>query len=495
MKQFYCVLFLCLIFNKNTISQTSITAVSISTAAAPSTNTYTNGGFTYNWGISPNNTEETVTGFTSGGKSYVYANSLTGNLKFRRVDNAGISGNFTLIWAEAVDGPSTYNLFPRYDNDMEPFFNSRIYNKGTDNLFDNTSSNKNNIERLDWLLVSPQTFATPSKIGFAIFERGAAGAHDPFCISAITSVDVSGNPSGYGNIVRISSTNYGDPGPSLYYRILKEQYPNNLLDAGTNTQSRGGVFVSLQDLGIAAGQTIYGYSLFSSDLPLSATPTNLVDYTNSTYFPTNTGNPGGIDLLAITGIFFETTVLPVKFTGFTAVENQNLVELKWSAENENAGDYYEVERSVDGGLSFSPLTGIPSKTNPGANNAYSYSDNISTITIDPVLYRIKHIEAGGKFLYSKTISIIRNTKHTELFIYPNPVKDNLQINILNHQQEIVRIIISNSNGKQIIQKNINLNEGRNAVSLSEVAAFPSGSYIFTLYRPDGISISKKFIKQ
>jgi hypothetical protein len=72
----------------------------------------------------------------------------------------------------------------------------------------------------------------------------------------------------------------------------------------SGTQNIGGVFLSLDDLGIANTIKIYGYSIFAADLPANAKATDLVNYKNATFFPTNTnsGTQGGIDLIALTGV-------------------------------------------------------------------------------------------------------------------------------------------------------------------------------------------------
>jgi hypothetical protein len=474
-------------------AQTAITAVTTSNSTAPTTFSYTNAGTTYNWGISPNNTITTLNGFTAGGIGYSYASFLTGNVKLRRVNNPGTTGNFTLVWAEYNLSGSNFNMFPDYQNDMESFFNNRIYNKGTDNLFDNTSSNSNNIERLDWILNASYSTPAPSKVGFAVFERGATGAHDPFCIAAITSLDGFGNPASYGNIVRVSSAQYGDPGPNVTYRILKAQYPNNLLDAGTNTQSRGGVIISLQALGIAPNTPIYGYSLFSSDLPLAATPADLVDYTNATYFPTNTGNPGGIDLIAVTGIYIENTLLPTRFISFNAVENDNLIKLKWQVENETSVNRYEIERSTDG-VNYFQITQIQNTANSNGTNSYTYTDNVANILSNRFYYRIKQYDRDNSFYFSNTISISRNNKNTPISIYPNPVAETLFINIPSTVNDAGTISIINSLGAHEVQKKIQLSKGNNSFSIDRLNRLASGVYHLSIKLNSGRSISKEFLK-
>ena len=97
----------------------------------------------YNWSLTPNNNRETVSRFSAGGLSYSYVSKLTGKIKLRRVNIAMITGNFSLVWAESVLNDSNINLLPAYQNNMENFYDSSSYNKGTDNTFGNTTGNSN----------------------------------------------------------------------------------------------------------------------------------------------------------------------------------------------------------------------------------------------------------------------------------------------------------------------------------------------------------------
>lgn len=475
-------------------SQTAITAVSTTSSAAASSFSYTSAGNTYNWGLSPNNSTIFVNGFTAG-VPYSFASFLTGSVKLRRVNNAITTGNFTLIWAEVVNGVNTFNMFPQYQNDMEPFFNNRTYNKGTDNFFDNTSANSNNIERLDWILASSYSTPSPALVGFAVFERGAIGAHDPFCIAAITSVDGLGNPATYSNIVRVVAANYGDPGPNVTYRILKATVPANLLDAGTNTQSRGGLIISLQNLGIAPNAPIYGYSLFANDLPIAATPANLVDFTNATYFPTNTGTvPGGIDLVAVTGIYIANSILPIRFISFNAVENNDNINLKWRVENETSLDRYEIERSTDA-INYLKVNEIRNTSNLTGANSYSLVDNVTSVLSNQLYYRIKQYDHDGSYYFSKTIAIKRHNKTSSIFVYPNPVNGNLYINISNTTTDKAVISIFNSAGSQVILQQEQLINGNNSFTIDGVDRLSKGVYLLSIKRGFGKTDTKQFSKQ
>lgn len=487
-------LFLLLNLSLTVRAQTAITAVSTSSAIAPSSNSYTITPNTYNWGVSTNNSVISINGFTASGLPYTYAATLNGTVKLRRVNNALTSGVFSLMWAEVVNGTNVFNMFPEYQSDMELFFDNRVYNKGTDNFFDNTSGNSNNIERLDWILPSAYSTPFPDKIGFAVFERGAVGGHDPFCIAAVTAVDGFGNPTAYSNIVRVSAANYGDPGPNVTYRILKGLPPANLADAGTSTQGRGGVIISLQDLGVAANASIYGYSLFSNDLPVAATPANLVVFTNTTYFPINTGNPGGIDLVAVTGIYIANSVLPVRFTNFNAVENNGNVNLKWTTENEINISRYEIERSTDG-VHYFKINELHQTNTAAITNNYSITDNIIALSEKNIYYRIKQLDLNGAFYYSTILTVKKNSRLNALNVYPIPAQNDLNISIYTILNNKASITVFNAAGAQVLQQQIQTTTGNNFFRLDGIEKLVKGVYTVAFKYAAGNTETKQFVKQ
>lgn len=491
--KFKSTLFSLIVFCLSANAQTPVTAVSINPVTTTGSTTYVSGANTYNWSLSPNNTTAYLTGFTAGGISYSYA-SISGNVKLRRVNNPNISGNFTLVWAEGFLSGSTFNMLPQYENDMELYFNNQVYNKGTDNFFDNIAANGNNIERLDFILTGSYSTPLPAEVGFPVFERGDAGNHDPFVIAAITSLDGSGNPTSYGNIVRVKDVNYGEPGPNVTFRILKAPYPSNLVDAGSNTQTRGGVFISLQDLGIAANQVIYGYSVLGNDLPMSATPANLVDYTNTTFYPNNTGFSGGIDMVAVTGIYATTTSLPTRFTGFNAIENSGYINLKWSVENENTVDHYEIERSIDG-INFMSVQLIKGTNTSVGTKSYSVLDNVSSITSNVLYYRIKQYDHDGSFYYSKTVAVRKNKNNSAILIYPNPVKQHLYINFKSSSDNKAIVTVINAAGKKLLIQKENLFDGTNSITVEGVERLSKGVYFISINVDSGKTFTKKFTKE
>jgi hypothetical protein len=192
---------------------------------------------------------------------------------------------------------------------------------GTNDMFSNSAATptpaNNNIERIDYFWNGG--FSARGTDGFAVFERGPAGTHDGFRIAAITGWDTGTNQAtAYsGNIVTVTSATYGasnldwDPGTAgtqqtfANFNILRfsntgdSLTPLNLNNTGT-TQGVAGVFISLADLGIAAGTTVYGYSIIGPDY--TSTLANLVDWNNATYYSQTTSDTiGSIDIMSFGG--------------------------------------------------------------------------------------------------------------------------------------------------------------------------------------------------
>ncbi|HMO61287.1 MAG TPA: T9SS type A sorting domain-containing protein [Ferruginibacter sp.] len=295
------------------------------TASGANNSTVSNKTYTYSYGTATKAAGHTrqLNSFTIGGDEYNYIHNANSYVKIRRVNNAVVKTDRQLIWVEkAVNAAdNAVAVVNPYNDNMEAVFSGNALNWGTDNLFANQgdgNGNNNNIERLDVIFAGGIISEQNNKVGFALFERGNDNEHDPFVIAAITEVDVNGNPTAYGNPLRVGIANWGNlPASTIdYYVVRRDPNTENSLRMSTwGTQNIGGVFISFSDLGVNTGEKIYGYSIFAYDLPANATSANLVDYTNTTYFPTNTSGgtmQGGIDLIALTGLLSipEVVILP-----------------------------------------------------------------------------------------------------------------------------------------------------------------------------------------
>jgi hypothetical protein len=488
MKNIYTLLFCFIILNKS-YSQTALTGISTTDVTSTTATTYTNAPNTYNWSVGANNVQKRIAGFSSAGGNYAYSNALNGVVKMRRINNAATTGDFSLVWCDASTVTTTFNMQAPLPANMESYFDDNIYNKGTDNLFDNTSANSNNIERLDWILSSGYSTVNTTKVGFAVFERGADNAHDAFAIAAITGLDASGNPNNYGTLKKVISNEWGNiTSSSVTYRIMKGASGTNLVDAGSNSQNRGGIFLSLADLGIAANTTIYGYSIFASDVPAASTPAQLSDVSlaNAVTYPTNSGAAGGIDLIATTGIFVDATVLPIKLESFSVAQT-NTNNLNWKiTDYNNELLNMEIQKSVDG-RNFNTIEKVlPTQL----TNNYNFVDADNATDC---LYRIKLNTQDGKFIYSTIIKVSNNKKVTATLL-PNPVNYDATLNFYSKQNTDAAINIYDATGKKISSEKINIAKGINGIKPNNIASLKAGQYVLVISIQNEKSESIRFVK-
>jgi hypothetical protein len=277
-----------------------------------------------------------ITGFTGGSGAttvnyapLAYSGTITTTLESVTGSTVSTAPENNVLYNNVVSSSGTsYTVAGPYIGNEATAFNANNFNVGTDNIFGNqgdTNGNNNNIERVDVVFSSGLT--ANSALAFAVFERGATNAHDTFQIAAITSVDGSGNPTGFGQLVSFGAgTSYGSYGQTALSGysgdttnwLVSRNATNGSGLAATDPsttvagQSIGGVTISVTQsgssgLGIANGTTIYGYALFGDDVPANSTSAELLDLTDTTTYPQNTSSntgAGGIDLLAYTGVAF-----------------------------------------------------------------------------------------------------------------------------------------------------------------------------------------------
>lgn len=291
------------------VAVTNLTTTNQAATSSSYTTTVANPCGSYTCGTSINmqfglGSDRLISGFVSNTQTYTLQR-LVDRIALRRVNNTLVTGNRDVAFFES--GTNTNQVNSSAATSMESVLLNQTINRGADNVFANTytsgAGNINNIERVDFIV--PGGLSVPSSslgsVGFLILERGG---NDPFKIAAITSVDASGNPTGFGPLVNVPTTSWGNTGINIATTVMrKEQSDANFKPSDrVASQNIGSIYFSFSSLGIAANQTIYGYALFPNDITVTASN----DLVNYNAFPTNTSDAsgsGGLDLMAGGGIF------------------------------------------------------------------------------------------------------------------------------------------------------------------------------------------------
>lgn len=170
---------------------------------------------------------------------------------------------------------------------------------------------------------------------------------------------------------------------------------------------------------------------------------------------------------------FEMGVLPVKLVYFGAKEINGTIELQWKTAEELNTNYFEVERSIDGGRTWVPVNRTPAN---GAASNYIAADQ--SPVKGSLLYRLKTADNDGRSSYSSIIKVEKKGVMA-LFVSPNPSKANFNVSISDFNQENTSIRLFSISG-QIVQT-ISCDASRNNYRI-ETKGLSKGSYVIAVVR-------------
>lgn len=165
-------------------------------------------------------------------------------------------------------------------------------------------------------------------------------------------------------------------------------------------------------------------------------------------------------------------ILSAETINFTGIVKENTINLNWKTTKETNVLNYVVEVSLNG-KDFNAIASV--QANNKSENDYAYTHTINFE--NEIYYRLKIVDATGKYKYSNTISFHNNLPKTEVGIYPNPVADVLIMQAKNILTEDVSIKLYNTMG-QIVKQNT-FYQG-STIAFVETKDLVNGSYFVNL---------------
>ena len=107
---------------------------------------------------------------------------------------------------------------------------------------------------------------------------------------------------------------------------------------------------------------------------------------------------------------------------------------------------------------------------------FNYTDDSPLLGLN--YYRVKIIDANGKVSYGNTIALLNVVKGFEVInVAPNPVTSNglFKLNVSSAKAEVLRLIITDIQGRVVERKQINIMRGYNAISMN-ISKLAAGTY-------------------
>jgi hypothetical protein len=172
-------------------------------------------------------------------------------------------------------------------------------------------------------------------------------------------------------------------------------------------------------------------------------------------------------------------LLPLDNLNFTTKYNDGFNQLKWDISISDELKYFDIQKS-NNGINFYTMDSMEYNL----NSNYTYND---FEPFDITYYRIRSV-FKSKIEYSN-ITVINIKKEDKLFVYPIPVKDELNINLNSNDITNVEIKLINLLSQTIYVKKVSNIQNNLKINLKDIN---SGIYYLTI--KDEIKNSFKFIK-
>ena len=189
------------------------------------------------------------------------------------------------------------------------------------------------------------------------------------------------------------------------------------------------------------------------------------------------------------------TILPVTILNFTAsYTSANNADLDWKTTNEINASEFIIERS-ENGADFSPVGQVAADQNGSSSvNNYTYTDNLAGVTATTVFYRLRVVDADGKYVYSKVVPIKLDQSKTAISVYPNPVVSSATLSVYSAGTTTAVYRLFDNAGKLVAYSNISLGAGTNSIPIDRLESLSTGIYILQVVMNNNV-FTQKLIKK
>jgi hypothetical protein len=273
------------------------------------------------------------------------------------------------------------------------------------------------------------------------------------CNHAPVAVDdiIAGNPSNSAS-GRVTPNDYDEDNDPFIANLIQDS-PD-----GKVTLNEDGTFTFTKRPNFNGNSTTFEYNICDLGSPRLCSPNAKVTVT----FPSAASLP--------------VTIIDLKAN----YDDGNKVIISWTTTFESNNDHFEIERSTDG-LNFTTVGSVKAVGNSGNKNNYSFVDNINSINTSKkdIYYRVKQVDIDTKSSVTKVLIVrVYKTRAVQMIsVTPNPVVNNIRVNMGLNETSMVVIKLVNNLGSEIMRKNVRAAAGNNAIELEGTSKLATGVYI------------------
>jgi hypothetical protein len=178
--------------------------------------------------------------------------------------------------------------------------------------------------------------------------------------------------------------------------------------------------------------------------------------------------------------------LPVEWLSFDAIPADKVVSLNWVTASETGNDYYEVERSTNGGRTFSAIGRVAAAGESVDARSYNFIDELPVTGRNT--YRIRQVDVDGSFSFSDIITVSFGGSSSPA-LAPNPTNGELRLRRAIASDEPFTVRIMDLNGREVLRR-----EAVTDGTSFSVAELPTGVYLLR-YQDGKEMTSLRFVRK
>lgn len=186
------------------------------------------------------------------------------------------------------------------------------------------------------------------------------------------------------------------------------------------------------------------------------------------------------------------SILPVELSSFTAGLSNSSINLRWTTQTELNNYGFEIERGTNNST-FIKIGFIKGNGTTTLPHNYSFVDN-NISGSSKFLYRLKQIDVGGHFNYSKEIEVEVIPEHFVLYQnFPNPFNPSTTIRFDLPKAAEVNLSVYDSLGQKITTLVNGYLESGTHSEVFDGKNLASGTYIYKLQAHNFVQTKKMIL--
>ncbi len=187
-------------------------------------------------------------------------------------------------------------------------------------------------------------------------------------------------------------------------------------------------------------------------------------------------------------------VLSGKFKGLRGSLRDQSASLDWEVTNNQSVSHFEIQRSEDG-RNFQAVANVENDQPELENGHFVFHDPVKDLSAPVLFYRIKLVNSDQSIRLSNIVRLTPQEQQTGIMVFPNPVKDVLNIQVNTGQPMNVTVQTYDPAGRKISHTSMQVQQGSHIFTLPELSGKPNGLYIVLVRAGEDIFTRKVFVSR